>query len=170
MKLSRRDFMSLFGSTAISSALFYLVGKVPKPVNASEQTDPEKAAILRPPTAIASDLYYLVGSANEEEFLSVSERLGEYNYYEDNITIYINKIQYLTKKYKLNIEKMINYSICHEYGHAKQARIFEEQQYFPNLIGKYRKRVYDLEGRKIFPKDLHQFITNLLDFCINKEL
>jgi ferredoxin len=77
MKISRRDFISFFGSTAIASALFYLVGKVPQPVNASEQTDPEKAAILRPPTAIASDLYYLVGSANEEEFLSLCAMCGK---------------------------------------------------------------------------------------------
>jgi len=107
---------------------------------------------------------------NEEEFHSVSEPLGEYNYYEDNIAIYINKIQYLTKKYELNIEKMINYSVCHEYGHAKQARIFEEQQFFPIMIGKYRKCVYDFERIKISSEDFHQFITNLLDFCINKEL
>ncbi|MFC1786640.1 4Fe-4S binding protein [Halobacteriota archaeon] len=77
MKINRRDFMSFFGSTAIASALFYLVGKVPQPVNASEQTDPEKVAILRPPTAIASDLYYLVGSANEEEFLSLCAMCGK---------------------------------------------------------------------------------------------
>ncbi|MDD2777496.1 MAG: 4Fe-4S binding protein [Methanocellales archaeon] len=65
MKISRRDFISFFGSTAIASALFYLVGKVPQPANASEQTDPEKAAILRPP------------SAKEEEFLSLCAMCGK---------------------------------------------------------------------------------------------
>lgn len=65
MKISRRDFISFFGSTAIASALFYLVGKVPQPVNASEQTDSEKSAILRPP------------GAKEEEFLSLCAMCGK---------------------------------------------------------------------------------------------
>ncbi len=65
MKINRRDFISFFGSTAIASALFYLVGKVPQPASASEQTDTEKAAILRPP------------SAKEEEFLSLCAMCGK---------------------------------------------------------------------------------------------
>ncbi|MDD2665931.1 MAG: 4Fe-4S binding protein [Methanocellales archaeon] len=63
MKINRRDFISFFGSTAIASALFYLVGKVPQPANASEQTGSE--AILRPP------------SAKEEEFLSLCAMCGK---------------------------------------------------------------------------------------------
>ncbi len=65
MKINRRDFISFFGSTAIASALFYLVGKVPQPASASEQTDTEKAAILRPP------------SAKEEDFLSLCVMCGK---------------------------------------------------------------------------------------------
>lgn len=55
MKIGRRDFISFFGSTAIASALFYLVGKTPQQKDTPEQTE-----ILRPP-----------GSPDEEEFLSL---------------------------------------------------------------------------------------------------
>ena len=100
------------------------------------------------------------------------EQMGYYDCYKDRVVIYINKIQQVVSTFGLELEKMITSVVCHEIGHAKQARIFEDNQVCPWIIQKHRKCCVKLEGVEIPLKitDI-SFVNNWVqDFCVNKEL
>lgn len=101
-----------------------------------------------------------------------SESMGDYDFYKDEITIYINKIQQTANRYDLDLEKIITYVMCHEHGHTKQARISEANRLFPPYIIMNKRCAMSIDGTKIPVeyKDVSPVINWLQDFCIDKEL
>jgi hypothetical protein len=87
-------------------------------------------------------------------FGSVNAILGEYYWQKDIERIYCRRIRTFCEKYELDYNSVIQFCLCHETGHAKEQRLFEEIDFFPNTITwRY-----------------HPFISGICDYSVNKEL
>jgi len=95
-----------------------------------------------------------------------------YNCYKDEVTVYTRRMQQVAEMHDLDLDKMVAYIICHEYGHAKQARIFESSQICPWYLRMRPQCIVELSGVGIPLEraDVNFVIDGLLDFCVDKEL
>ena len=102
----------------------------------------------------------------------ISEQMGYYDCYKDKIILYINKIQQVASMFNLNLGKMVTHCVCHEFGHAKQARLFEDNQVCHWKIHKDPLCRIEIESVRIAVKLEEINLVNnwLQDFCIDREL
>lgn len=105
---------------------------------------------------------------------SRNEELGEYVWRYDVYKIFYKRIKTLCQKYDVDFESIICFCLCHETGHAKEQRLFEEIGFFPNItktqgemvLTKIESTNYVLPSREFD----NIFSCGISDFSINKEL
>jgi hypothetical protein len=102
------------------------------------------------------------------------EKLAEYDWHCDANRIFYKRIKILCQKYDVDFNSVIYFCLCHETGHAKEQRLFEEIGFFPNTIRRLPEGVpikiestnYVLTSRGFY--DI--FSCGICDFSINEEL
>lgn len=107
------------------------------------------------------------------------ETLGEYVWQNDVMRIYYNRIKSLCSRYNVNFNSHFLFCFCHEIGHAKEDRLFEEAGYFPNTFRVWRfgipikieSNTYDLSAVSLEKKQFFDiFSCGIHDFAIDSEL
>jgi hypothetical protein len=99
--------------------------------------------------------------------------LGEYKWNYDIIRIFHKRISILSQKYDIDFKSMIYFCFCHEIGHAKEQRLFEEIGFFPNTVCTHPEGIFfKIDSLSYVAKNLNYnlFIGGICDFSINKEL
>lgn len=105
--------------------------------------------------------------------------LGNYDFKNDVIQIYSKALKDLCKRYSINFDSAFLHIFCHELGHAREARIFEEASIFPyrfKIIPTQMRimlgsRSYELNNIRIGRKDFYEvFMFGVRDYGIEKEL
>lgn len=116
---------------------------------------------------------------SSKSITSVSTILGYHEWEYDIMRIFYKKIKSFTEKYRVDYTSVFQFCFCHEVGHAKQQRMFEEIGYFPNKFkmwpegviveiesAKYALTRFSVSGKEFWDV----FSCGILDFAINKEL
>jgi hypothetical protein len=127
-KLSSKEYSEAYSSSEIAKQIFGL--KVPFLLD--QQAELEYSA----------------------RYGAVNATPAEYYWTLDYARIYSRRIKTLCKKYELDCNLFTQFCLCHEMGHAREQRLFEEIGFFPNTIN----------------KPYHLFIAGICDYSINKEL
>ena len=114
---------------------------------------------------------------NKEELVytsspaSVNTTWAEYNWLTDVEKIFSKKIYTFCRKHSVDFESMICFCLCHETGHAKEQRLFEESGFFPialpiEVYAKIESTNYVFTRSEL----LRMFMGGIFDFSVNKEL
>lgn len=110
---------------------------------------------------------------------AISTVLGYYEWEYDIIRLFYKQIMLLSKKYGINYKDIFQFCFCHEVGHAREQRMFQEIGYFPNKFKIFREGVivkiesekYVLTSFKVSGKEFFDvFSCGILDFAVNCEL
>jgi hypothetical protein len=104
--------------------------------------------------------------------------LGRYDFQNDIVRIYAKQIRSFCRKYNMDFESSFVHHVCHELGHAKEARLFEDSGIFPyrfNIISycpiKLNSHHYLLNNVKIGGRGLYKvFMLGIQDYSIEREL
>lgn len=112
----------------------------------------------------------------EWDTLLVSKAVGlaEYDWHYDVNRVFHKKISTLCEKYDVDFELVICFCICHETGHAKEQRLFEEIGFFPNTMKrlpngvclKIENAMYLTTNHSLYDR----FSCGISDFSINELL
>jgi hypothetical protein len=102
------------------------------------------------------------------------ETLGSYVGWTDSITIFHKIIYGLCKKYNSDYKSVLQFTLIHETGHAKENRLFDEIGFFSDCL--YTKKItipaqinstiYQIQREKV--RDT--FLSGVYDFSVNEEL
>jgi len=125
--------------------------------------------------------FLLKGDIEPESATLTSQigKLGEHDWRYDVITVFHNRIRSLCAKHKIDFNSVFLFSFCHEVGHAKEQRLFEEVGFYPNtfkvppqgILIKIESKEYCLRSLPIAGKEFYDiFSCGIQDFAINKEL
>jgi len=107
------------------------------------------------------------------------EKLAQHYWQYDVAKVFHKKIGFLCKEYSIDFKSVILFCVCHETGHAKEQRLFEEIGFFPNTFRILPEGVpitiessdYVLSSHRIGEMEYHEvFSFGIRDFSINKEL
>jgi len=107
-----------------------------------------------------------------------TETLGKYDFVNDIIQIYYKRIESHCEKLHIDADSVLLNTICHEIGHAKEARLFEKENLFPYRFNVFQgnfpiiinSRSFDL-NRIWLGKDFYKiFLIGIQDYAIDAEL
>jgi len=125
--------------------------------------------------------YILDGSdvrANLSEETNI-ETLGNYDFKNDIVRIFHKRIHSFCKMYGMNFDAAFLHVFCHEVGHSKEVRIFEEAGIFPyrfNVFNfgchiKIDSQIYDLNSIRIGGRMFYElFMFGIQDYCVNRKI
>jgi len=82
--------------------------------------------------------------------------VASYEATDDIIKLYPNYIDCISKRLDLDFDSILNHAVYHEFGHAKEARVFEEYGLYPYYI-------------KLLP-GFQPCLSAVGEYCIEKEL
>jgi hypothetical protein len=101
----------------------------------------------------------------------VNTTWAEYNLTTDVEKLYSKKINTFCQKHSVDFESMICFCLCHETGHAKEQRLFEEISFFPMALPIEVHANVGLTNYVFARSELFRiFMGGIFDFSINKEL
>jgi hypothetical protein len=113
-------------------------------------------------------------SGDASTLTTINEKYGEYYWVNDTYKIYYKKIKIFCLKHNVDYRSMIRFCLCHEVGHGKDERLFEEIGFFPHTIRMPSKGAIKIETKAYSDPDIrkfyHRFIGGIFDFSVNKEL
>jgi hypothetical protein len=109
--------------------------------------------------------FILDGTMSNEHALIRGQKLATYLWYNDANMLFHKVIEILCQKYNVDFNSVLCYCLCHETGHAKEQRLFQEISYFPYMtINQHVKPILRNNGF------YSTFSNGICDFSINQEL
>jgi hypothetical protein len=109
--------------------------------------------------------FILDGTMSNEHTLIRGQKLAAHLWYNDANTIFHKGIEILCQKYNVDFNSVLCYCLCHETGHAKEQRLFQEIGYFP-----FMTRSLPLKPILRNNGFYSTFSNGICDFSINQEL
>ncbi|MGA2386537.1 MAG: hypothetical protein ABSG33_08390 [Candidatus Bathyarchaeia archaeon] len=109
--------------------------------------------------------FILDETISNEHILLRGQKLAEHLWYNDANKIYYKGIEILCQKYNVDFSSVLRYCICHETGHAKEQRLFQEIGYFP-----FRTKNLPIKPILRNNEFYSTFSNGIWDFSINQEL
>ncbi|MCW4010712.1 MAG: hypothetical protein NWF05_08850 [Candidatus Bathyarchaeota archaeon] len=99
--------------------------------------------------------------------------LADHDWHYDINRIFYKRIVNLSKRYEVDFPSAIRFCICHETGHAKEERLFEEAGFFPYQKGFMGGVPIEVDSTKYVLGDANfydSFSCGICDFSVNAEL
>jgi hypothetical protein len=107
------------------------------------------------------------------------QTLANYDFKIDLLRIFYRRINSVCEMYDLDCDMAFLHVFCHELGHSKEARLFEEAAIFPYRFNFFSfgcpvridSQTHDLNSINISGRRFYElFMFGIQDYCVNKKL